>query len=87
MGWIEKAAPLPGRAWQLACALWFEAHCAKGKPATVQPTRRTLLRFGLSTRSTLYRAVDALEGAGLIRVEARRGKRPLVTILPVKQPL
>lgn len=83
MGWAERAAALPGRAWHLACALWFDANCSRGKPATVQPTRRTLLRFGLSSRPTLYRALDVLEGAGLIRVETRDGRRPLVTILPV----
>src|SRR5262249_313238 len=86
MGWIEQAAPLPGRAWHLACALWFESLChfGKVKPATVQPTRRTLQRFGLASEKTYYRALEKLERAGLVRVEAQRGKRPLVTILPVE---
>ena len=82
MRWIEQAALLPGHAWHLACALWFEALCEKEKPATVQPTRRTLRRFGLSSEKTFYRALNALERAGLVRVEAQRGKRPLITILP-----
>ena len=83
MAWIERSASLPGRAWHLACALWFEAVCTRGKPAIVKPTRRTLQRFGLSSDSTYYRALKALELAGLIRVEPREGRRPLVTILPV----
>jgi hypothetical protein len=85
MSWVERAAPLPGRAWHLACALWFEALCSKAKHPTVQPTRRTLQRFGLAARPTLYRAVATLERAGLIRVEGRHGRRPLVTILPTGQ--
>jgi hypothetical protein len=83
MRWIEQAAPLPGHAWKLACALWFEALCKKEKWATVQPTRRTLRRFGLLSQSTYYRALTALEAAGLVSVEARVGRRPLVTILSV----
>jgi hypothetical protein len=84
MTWIEKAAPLPGRSWHLACALWFDALCRKGKmkPAIVSLTRKTLHRFGLTERRAIYRALDALEHAGLLRVEARGGRRPRVTILP-----
>ena len=84
MTWIAQAAPLQGRAWHLACALWFEALCRKGKakPATVQLTRKTLHRFGLMDRKAVYRALEALEDAGLIHVEVRNGRRPLVTILP-----
>jgi hypothetical protein len=80
LGWVAQAAALPGRAWHLACALWHDAQCQKGKFATLRPTRRTLRRFGLSDR-TYYRALRALESAGLIRVEGLRGRRPLVTIL------
>jgi hypothetical protein len=85
MTWIEQAAPLPGRAWHLACALWFEALCQRGetKSATLQLSRKTLHRFGLTDRKAVYRALGALKDAGLIRVEARDGRRPLVTILPV----
>src|SRR5262245_56164373 len=82
MGWAERAAALPGRAWHLACALWFEALCRPGKPPTVALPPRTLRRFGLGSRTTLYRALAALAAAGLVRVESRSGRPPLVTILP-----
>lgn len=86
MEWIERATPLRGRAWHLACALWFDALCARGKTksAVVQPSRRTLRRFGICAASTYYRALDALEIAGLVHVEKRPGRRPLVTILSAR---
>jgi hypothetical protein len=82
MSWVERAAALPGRAWQMACALWFQALCSKPKCPTVQLERRTLTRFSLLAGPTRRRALNALERAGLIRVEYRAGRRPIVTILP-----
>jgi hypothetical protein len=82
MGWVERAAALPGRAWHLACALWFEAACAGGSPK-VRLSAKTRGRFGLAARSTFYRAVRSLRQARLIHVPDRSGRTPLFTILPV----
>jgi hypothetical protein len=79
MSWVEAAAVLPGRAWHLACALWFEAACRKC--AAVSLPANTRRRFGLAHRRTFYRALDALAEAGLIAVDRRTGKNPVVTIL------
>jgi hypothetical protein len=79
MSWAERAAVLPGRAWQLACALWFEATCGK-RWATVSLPANTCRRFGLSSRHVFYRALAALKGAGLVRVEAHPGQRLRITI-------
>src|SRR5262245_51318951 len=73
MGWIHAAVALPGQAWHVACALWFEASCSKGKAATVQLSRRTRRFFRLD-RQAIYRALLALEKAKLIRLTRRRGK-------------
>jgi hypothetical protein len=81
MSWVERATPLPGRAWQLACALWFEAACQK-KRATVSLPLNTRRRFGLLSRHTFYRALAALKSVGLIRVESRSGQRLRITIIP-----
>lgn len=83
MTWVERAANLPGKAWNLACALWFEALCSPGKSPTVQPAPATLARFGVGTKTTFYRALRALSDAGLVRVDYRLGRPSLVTILPV----
>src|SRR5205823_1319932 len=86
MDWAERAAALPGRARHLACALWFEALCRPGKSPTVALPPRTLRRFGLAARTTYYRALAVLVAAGLVHVETRRGRPPLVTILPTPGP-
>src|SRR5262249_33929289 len=81
MSWVERAAGLPGRAWHLACALWFQATVTPPRSATVELAKKTRRRFGLQSRKTYYRALRSLEGAGLVRVEYRPGRPPLVTIL------
>jgi hypothetical protein len=80
MGWIERAAVLPGRAWHLATALWFEAITSPRKSRTVKLSSKTMRRFGV-TRRTYYRALVALQAASLISVDVRPGQAALVTIL------
>jgi hypothetical protein len=78
MSWIERTAPLPGRAWHLACAIWFEASCAGGKPARL--SGRTRRRFGLTDPGTCRRALAVLVEAGLVRVETRPGRKPTLMV-------
>jgi hypothetical protein len=82
MSWIERAATLPGRAWHLACALWFEALCSRRKSPDVRLPAKTRRRFGLS-RWSYPRALHALQAAGLIRVGHRTGRAAVITLLPV----
>src|SRR5688572_17728814 len=67
LGWLSRAAALPGKALHVALALWFDASVRKPKSAVVQPRRVTLDRFGAGCRRTLYRSLKALERAGLVR--------------------
>ena len=78
LDWLFKASKLPGKTLQVGIALWFMAglKCKR----TVALTTRLLKEFGVS-RSTKARSLKALENAGLISVERRHGKNPLVTIL------
>ena len=82
MRWVRRATRLPGKAWQLGCALWFEALCSKNRSPVVILQRRKREWFGLERRA-FYRALEALQKAKLIRVEPRRGKAPEITILDV----
>ena len=68
MSCIEQAAPLPGKAWQMACALWFEALCSKTKSPTIQLPRRTILRF------RIVGTPDAASGVAISR-KCRIGQR------------
>jgi hypothetical protein len=78
IAWLEAAAKLPGKSMHLAIVLL--------RIATVGQTRRVALsnlaceRFGLN-RNAKYRALRSLENAGLIAVERKLGRSPVVTIL------
>jgi hypothetical protein len=63
-------------------AVWFLAGL-RGRQDDLKLTTRILERFGVKGRSAKYKALKALEGAGLIRVLRRHGKNPLLTILDV----
>jgi hypothetical protein len=81
VGWLGRAAGLPGRALHLGVALWFAAVRSRGKDAAVVLTDSLACRFGLAARGTRTRALEALERAGLVAVDRRAGRAPVVTIL------
>jgi hypothetical protein len=78
MWWLAVAARLPGRALHVAVAIWFQAGI-KGV-AEVRLPSATVQSLGIS-RFALYRGLAALETAGLVRVDRRRGRCPGVTLL------
>jgi hypothetical protein len=82
LGWLRRAADLPGKALAVGLALWFLRGCRKCR--TVRLTRRTLKRFGVK-RKPGYLGLRNLEGASLVRVSRHVGKSPVVTILLPKR--
>jgi hypothetical protein len=80
--WLSKAAALPGKALHLGVALWYAAGRSKGKNPAVKLTSALATQFGVGARTTRSRALEALKRAGLVSVEDRVGRTPLVTILP-----
>jgi hypothetical protein len=81
LSWWGRACELPGKALAVASAVWWLAGVRGGKD-NLRLTSPVLERFGVTDRSTKYRALRALKKAGLIRVDGERGKNPEVTILP-----
>ena len=81
--WLEIAARLPGKSLHAGVALWYAAGLTRS--ASVPMSNIAGLRFGLD-RNAKYRALNWLEGAGLIRVERKLGRAPVVTILPLDPP-
>lgn len=76
--WLEKACSIPGKALSLSVGLWRLASIYK-TPA-VRLTRNAMARACVSR----YAATDALrrlEDAGLIIVERRQGRSPMVTLV------
>jgi hypothetical protein len=59
-------------------------HYAAGvtRRSTVTVSSKLLAEFGIDRHSS-YRALQALEAAGLVGVQRRKGKKPLVTIIPL----
>src|SRR5262249_33734970 len=76
--WFLAACRLPGKALAAALVIW---HLAKLKGSdTVALTQAGLNEFGVS-RQSKYRALRALEKAGLIAVRRRPKRNPEITVL------
>ncbi len=78
LSWLETAAALPGRSLHAGIALWYAAGLTRS--ASVPLSNISGLRFGLD-RNAKYRALGWLEGAGLITVERKLGRAPVVTLV------
>ncbi len=79
LSWLEAVGQLHGRTMNVAVAIWYLAGMNL-KSNVVHLTGKTLRKFGVKQK-TGYRALRALEKAGLIVCERRRGSCPLVTVL------
>jgi len=76
--WLSIAGCLRGRVLHVGIVLWLLSGMLKSP--TVDLKARFLRDMGID-RHTAYRGTKALEGAGLVRVERRRGRAPVVTIV------
>ena len=75
--WIAAAARLPGKALHVATTLCLLAGMQRGGPVSLSSAR---LREAGVSRYSAYRALLALEKAGLAEVVRRRGQQPVVTL-------
>ena len=78
LDWLMTAAQLPGKSLHVGVALWAVGEWQKSR--VVALSNITSLRFGLD-RNAKYRALAWLEQAGLVSVERKAGRAPMVTIL------
>lgn len=76
--WLERAAHLPGKSINAALALWYVRSVTRHEQFTVK--RQTWERLNLS-RQAYYRALRDLETQGLIAVERKAGRYPVITLL------
>jgi hypothetical protein len=79
--WITEAARLTGRALHVAIAVWFLAGLTIKRTIKLSPT--VLRELGVKRR-TGYRALEALEKAGLVSVKRHVGRSPIVTLLDAR---
>ena len=78
LDWLQRAARLPGKSLHAGIALWYAAGLLKS--ASVPLSNIVGLGFGID-RNAKYRALDWLEAAGLIKVDRKLGRAPIVTLL------
>lgn len=78
LDWLSTAGSLSGHAIHVGLTLWFEAGLKRDRTVRLRPS--VLRRFGVS-RWSAYRALKALEQANLVRVNRRRGRSAIVTLL------
>ena len=76
--WLQRAAKLPGRTLDLSIALWYRIGVEK--TLTVTLTSALLKEFGVDA-SAKARALVQLEQAGLVRVQRKARRNPIVTVL------
>lgn len=81
--WLERAGKLPGKALHVGVSLWFLRGVTKND--TVHFNQSQQSRYGVK-RDAARRAVQALEGAGLIAVKRDSGKRQEITLILAKAP-
>ena len=81
LDWLSAAAGLPGKSLHVGIALWLEAGLRNA--AVVPLSNLTGRYFGLD-RNAKYRGLDWLEQAGLISVERKLGRAPMVTLYAVR---
>jgi hypothetical protein len=75
--WLSRAGQLPGKALHVGIALWHLAGLNRSGRLALSGS---LLRQMGVKRVASYRALTALEQAGLVSVERCVGRQPIVTI-------
>jgi len=76
--WLARAGQLSGRALHVAIALAMQ--CGLERGLSFRMRRRFCSDLGLE-RTAVYRGLKKLEQAGLVRVQRRRGARPIVSLV------
>jgi len=78
LDWLLRAARLPGRALHVGLGLWHQAGLVGNSQVAL--SMKLMRSMGVG-RCAVYRALHALENAGLVAVARYRGRKPQVTIL------
>ena len=76
--WITQAAYLPGKALHIALAIWYVHGLTNQTTFKLSP--KATKQFDIA-RWSLYRGLDQLEQAGLIKSERKRGQAPMITLI------
>lgn len=75
--WLQCAIPQGRKALHVAMAIWYSAGFKK--EVTIKLTRKKLKVFGVTTE-TARTLLHKFEEVGLVSVDRKRGRSPIVTI-------
>lgn len=78
LDWMQAAARMPGRTLQVALVLWYLAGLKKSD--AVRLSSEHLDAVGVS-RDAKYDALQRLSAAGLVTIDQRPGRAPVVTLV------
>ncbi|MDP1526992.1 MAG: hypothetical protein Q8M20_14355 [Rhodocyclaceae bacterium] len=81
LAWLKKAAELPGKSLNVALALCWLNGMAKGKPFKLTQLSLNYLHVA---RDAARDGLTRLEQAGLITVDRKTGRRPIISILELR---
>jgi len=81
LAWLTEAAKLPRNTFVLGIAIWFASGVQKTQEG-IKLTQAVVARFGLD-KMAKSRGLRALESAGLVLVDRRPGKNPVIRILRI----
>ena len=81
--WLTQAARLPGKALHVAIVIWFLAGMRRKREILMASK---YLELAGVKRHSAYRGLQHLEAAGLISVERRRGRSPVITAVRMPGP-
>ena len=78
LDWMQRAARLPGKAFQVALAIWHLRTLAKLNSFKME--QKHVRAFGVR-RDAYHRALRALEGAQLITATRSHGRNAVISII------
>jgi len=78
IGWLTKAAQLPGKTINVALAVWWRHGMAKGEPFKLTRLALASVCVGEEAASD---GLTRLHQAGLIQVERKPGQRPTIVVV------
>ena len=82
LDWLTRAARLPGGSpLAVALAIWFQS--GRRGSNTITLTSQICERFGVN-RKAKYRGLRLLERDGLINVERRPQRNPVITLISIE---
>ena len=81
--WLKQIYVLPGASLKVALILW-RTYRMENSQNTFKLTKKYCEPFGIS-RYQRFRSLKKLEEAGLIKVDQKPGRAPVVTMLNIKK--